>query len=326
MANIYTAQSDTLIETLASHIFKDYGKEIGNNIIDKNFLLKVLDKKNKVMVVGGLDFTETVMTSENTNFAFRDAKSEITANLQDPTRTLSFEPMTLTGTIVINEKHKAMNNGKAAIRSLLKTLQEQADATVENTVSDAIWDASPTTGIDPDSVPTLVSATPTTGSIGGVSRVTNTWARNGIYSTAISDIGSEAGVTTLHAERINLAGGISELPDVAVTTGTLFSGLYGYLDNKRQLRAEEQMVKLGLENLYLGTALLGFDPKCPAGYFYYLNSKHLFYKILDKMNYVFEPFSRKDNSLNSTSIFYLGMNLTTNLPGANKVFTNVSTS
>lgn len=326
MANIYTAQSDSLIETLASHIFKDYGKELGNNIIDKNFLLKILEKKSKVNVVGGLDFTETVMTSENTNFAFRDAKAEIASALQDPTRTLAFEPMTLTGTIVINEKHKAMNSGKAAIRSLLKTLQEQADTTVENVVSDAMWDASPTSGVDPDSILTLVSATPTTGSIGGVSRVTNTWARNAAYTTAISDIGSEAGITTLHAERINLAGPISSLPDIAVTTGTLFSGLWGYMDGKRQVKADEQMVKLGFDNFYLGSALLGFDPKCPAGYFYYLNSKNLNFKILDKMNYVFEPFSRKDNSLNSTSIFYLGMNMTTNLPGANKVFTSVSTS
>lgn len=326
MSNIYTANSDTLIETLASHIFKDYGAEIGNAAINKNFLYMLLDKKGKKMVVGGLDFTETLLTSENTNFAFRSHYSEIPAGQQDPTRTLSFEPMTLSGTVVINEKHKAMNQGKAAIRSLMKTLQMQAETTIENLMNTSEWDSSPDSGIDPESVLSLVSATPTTGTIGGVSRVTNTWARNKVYSTAIADIGSEAGLAVLHSERFKLGGDAKTNPDIAITTPELFGGLWAFMDSKRQLRSDEQSTKLGFENFYIGTAQVGYDASCPSGYFYYLNSNHLFLKILEKANFVFEPFSRKDNSLNSTSIFYTMLNLTTNLPSSHEVFTSVATT
>lgn len=326
MANIYTAQSDTLLNTLASHIFKDYGAEIGDAAIAKNFLYALLKQKGKKMVVGGLDFTETVLTNTNTNFAFRSHYSEIPSDNQDPTQTLSFEPMTLTGTVVINEKHKAMNKGKAAIRSLLKTLQMQAETTIENIINTQLFDASPTSGIDPESILSLVSATPTTGNIGGVSRVTNTWARNKAYTTAISDIGSEAGLSTLHSQRFQLGGDIKTNPDIALTTPTLFGGLYGFMDANRRVRADEQVTKLGFENFYLGTALVGYDAQVTANYFYYLNSNHLFLKILEGGNFVFEPFSRKDNTLNSTSIFYTMMNLTTNLPSSLEVFSNVSTT
>lgn len=326
MANIYTANTDTQIETLANHIFKDYGAEMGSAIIAKNFLYAILDKKGKKMTAGGLDFTETVITTENTNFGYRSHVSDIPANLQDPTKTLSFEPLSLTGTLVINEKHKRMNQGKAQIRNLLKTLQQQANETIENLFNRQAWDTAPTSGIEPESVPSLVSATPTTGTIGGVSRVTNTWARNRLYSTAISDIGSEAGLATLHSERFQLGGAINDTPDVAITTPTLFGGLYGYMDNKRQLTSDEQMVKLGFENFRLGSALVSYDSQCPSSYFYYLNTKHLFLKFLEGAEWVFEPFSRKGNNLNSTSVFYTFYNLTTNLPSAHEVFTNVSTS
>lgn len=326
MANIYTANSDTLIETLANHIFKDYGEEMGSAIINKNFLYSLMDRKGKKMVVGGLDFTETLLTSSNSNFGYRSHYSEIPSDNQDPTRTLAFEPVTFTGTLIINEKHKKQNQGKAAIRSLLKTLQQQANETIENAFNTQLWDASPTAGVEPESLPSIVSATPTTGTIGGVSRVTNTWARNKVYTTAIADIGSEAGLATLHAERFQLGGAANDLPDVSMTTPTLFGGLYAFMDNKRQLRSDEQSTKLGFENFYLGPTLVGYDAQCAAGYFYYVNTKHLFLKFLQGAEWVFEPFSRKDNSLNSTSVFYTFYNLTTNLPSAHEVFTNVSTS
>lgn len=330
MATQYVASNDTIIETLANHAFKDYGKELGNYVVGKHFGLAYLKKKSKVMVVGALDFTETLITSENSNFAMRSHYTEIPAAVQDPTKILSFEPMTLSGTLVINQKHKAQVKGKAEIRSLLKTLQTQADTTVDNIMSTQCWDTSPTSGIDPDSIPSTVSATPTTGTYGGVSRVTNTWARNKVYATAITDIGSEAGLAALHAQRIQLGGAIGDNPDFAITTPTNFGGLYGYMDTLRRLRADEQMAKLGFDQLYVGTMLVGFDAKCASGYLYMLNSNHLFLKILEQDGgsggFVFEPFSRKDNSLNSTSIFYVMWNLTSNQPDTMLVCTSVSTS
>lgn len=325
-SNIVTANADTIIDSLATQAFKNYGSEVGDAAIAKNYFLAVLKQKNKVIEVGGLDFTEVVMKSENTNFAFRSHYTEIPAAIQDPFRQLTYIQAVLDGAVVINKLHKAQVNGKYAIRKLLTDLMMQAETTISNTISTAIWAASPDTSVEPESLVTTVAADPTTGTYGGVNRATNSWARNKYYSTAIADVGSEAGLAVLHSQRVQMGGGVDTSPDIAVTTPDLFGGLYGFMDSKRQLRSDEKVTKLGFDNFYIGTALLGCDPKCTAKYFYYLNSKHLFLKILSTMNFEFDPFSVKDNSLNSTSIFSVAMNLTSNLPSAQMVLSNCTTS
>jgi len=319
-------ENASIFETLATHIFENHGEEIGNAAIAKNYTMMMLDRKgSKKIVDGGLDFAEPVLIRENSNFGFGNAYSQIDADYQDMTREFKFDPKVYRGTLVINALHEAQNDGRSAIKKLLKTIRLQADTTIENDINAALWTASPAANA-PESIRSIVSDTPTTGTLGGITRLGNSYAQNGAYTTAITDIGSEAGLSTLHAERATMGGDAKTAPDIAVTTPILWGGLFGYMDNLRRIKADEEVVKLGFDNFYVGTALLGHDAACPASHFYYLNSRHLFFKILKKGNFVFEPFSRKDNSLNSTSIFYLFYNLTTNLPAAHKVLTAVSTT
>ena len=139
MATISVANSDSILDTLATHIFENHGPEIGNAATNKNFILANLDRKGKKVVVGGLDFAEPVLKSENTNFGWRSHYTTIDANIQDPFREFKFEPKTMSGTIVINQKHKAQNSGRAAIKNLMNSLRLQADTTISNNVNSALW-------------------------------------------------------------------------------------------------------------------------------------------------------------------------------------------
>lgn len=330
MATVTVQNNDAILESLATAIFEHHGAEIGDGAIKKNFAMAWLDRKGKKVVAGGLDFAEPVLIGENTNFGFRSHYSQIDADIQDPTREFKFEPMTYDGTVVLNLKHKLQNSGRAQIKNWMKILRMQADTTIKNDINAALWKATPAAN-EPESIQSIVNTTNTTGTIGGINRAGNTFAQNTHNSTTISDIGSEAGLSEIHKTRITLGGDAKTLPDFGITTATLYAGLFGYLDDKRRLRADEQMTKLGFDQLYIGSTLIGFDGdggtgECPSSRLYLLNSNHLFMKILQGANFVFEPFSRKDNSLNSTSIFYLMYNLTTNLPSAHAVFSDVSTS
>ena len=326
-----TANTDTLIDSLATHIFQHKGPEIGDAAINKNFTLAYLETKgSKKVVDGGLDFSEPIMIAENSNFGFRSHYSEIDANVQDPTRELQWEPQTYDGTVVINQKHKAMNKGRAQIKKLMTTLEMQADTTIKNDINAAMWASSPGAN-EPDSLLSLFTTTPTSGTIGGVNRSGNAWAQHKHDSTAIADIGSEAGLAALHKFRITLGGSAKVKPDFMVTTATLYAGLMGYLDSLRRLRSDEKMTKLGFDNMYVGSALAGYDGdggtgECPTSNVFFLNSNNLFFKILKDGNFKFEEFSRKGNDLNSTSVFYLFYNLTTNLPSAHGRLSAVSTS
>lgn len=326
---IPTGENASILAMLATHIFENHNKEMGDAIINKNFVLAYMKSKAERTEVGGLDFAEPVLTSENTNIGFRNKYAQIPADQQDPTREFKFDPITLDGTIVINKVHELMNTGKSQIMKLAMTYKKQAESTVANVINEAFWAASPVANVEPESLRSLISTTPTTGTIGGITRAGNAYAQNKHNGTTISSIGAVAGIAALHTFRAKLGGDAKTAPDFAVTTATLWGNLMGFMDGNRRLRSDEQMTKLGLENFFLGTALLGYDGdggtgECPANHFYYLNSRHLFYKVLEGGNTQFEPFSRKDNSLNSTSIFYHIYNLTTNLPSGLGLFSAIT--
>src|SRR3990167_10903048 len=310
---------------------------MGDAIINKNYILAYMKSKAESLEVGGLDFSEPVLTTGNSNFGYRNKRTEIPADAQNHVQEFKFDPIVLDGTVVINKVDELMNRGKHQIMKLAMTLKKQAESTVANLINSQMWDASPTANIEPESIISLISETPTTGTIGGVSRVTNTWARNKLYSTAVTSVGSAAGMAALHQFRASLVGAAGMTPDFAVTTSTIWGLIMGFLDNNRRLRSDEKMTQLGFDNIYIGSALLGYDGDagtavggdttlggCPATNLYYLNSKSLFYKILEGGNTVFEPFSKKDNSLNETSIFYHVYQLTTNQPNALGVMNNIT--
>lgn len=325
---IPTGENSSLLATLATHCFEDWNKEMGDAIINKNFVLAYLKSKAERETVGGLDFAEPIMYTANSNFNFTNKYAQIPADYQTPTQAFRFAPMVLTGVVVINKIHELQNQGKAEITNFLMTLKKQAESTIQNKINAAVWAASPVADIEPESLRSLFPVTNTTGSIGGIDRATYTWARNKVNSSTISSIGAAAGVAALSTFWAQLGGAAGDLPDFAVTTATIWGNLVGYLVNLRRLTSTENMAKIGLKTIeVLPGCELGYDGDnsaafggdtslagCPANQFYFLNSNHLFYKVLKGGNMKFEGFSKKDNSLNDTSIFYHAYNLTTNLP------------
>ncbi len=323
---IPTGENASMLAMLANHIFENHNEEMGDAIINKNFVLAWLKSKAESIEVGGLDFAEPVLMTANSNFNFRDRYDEIPSDIQAPTREFRFDPVTLSGTIPINQIHQLMNTGKSRIRSLALTLKQQAESTAGNLINAATWKASPTANLDPESLISLIPTTNTAGTIGGITRLGNTWAQNKVFSTTISSIGSAAGLAAVHGFRATLGGDAKTTPDFAVTTSTIWGLVAGFLDNNRRLTSDGGMAKLGLDTIHItpgcalgydgnaGLATDGTSTGCPANSMYMLNSRHLFYKVLQGGNMVFEKFSKKNNSLNETSIFHHTYNLTTNLP------------
>lgn len=334
---ISTADSASLLATLATQMFEDWNPEMGDAIINKNFVLTWLKANATKTVVGGLDFAEPILVSSNSNFGFRDKFAQIPSNYQTPTNAFRFQPAPLTGVIPINLIHQLQNQGKAQIKSFLETLKKQAESTVQNLLSAAMWNASPVTDVDPESLLSIVPVANTTGTIGGQSRVTNVWARNKVFSTTVSSIGSAAGLSALFNFRAQLGAAANDTPDFAVTTSTIYGNIFGlYAATNKRLTGSEKMVDAGIDSIsilpkcelgYDGDAGLASDTTsaaCPANQLYFLNSKHLYYKVLSGANMKFMGFSYKDNSINETSVFVHAYNLTTNLPSSMGVMSAIT--
>lgn len=342
--NVSYASGDSILESLVLHTLPDFGPH-GDGIINNNFLFSALKMKDSKegsskrfqVIDGGLEFWNGIMKAENTNFKWQSHIADMTAQLQDPTARLRWDIMTFTGSIVINQKHKAMNKGKAMIKEFARTLREQAESTIPNQFNSAFWAATPA-ATEPSSLPSLITATPTAGSIGGLTRSGNTYLQNGAYTTAVADIGSEAGIAALTAQKLKytVGSGGKDSADIAIMDDSNFAGLSGYLATQNRFRPDDAMAKLDFDTIKLGnmvisyenTNVLGGANTITTGYVYLINSNYIKFKVLKDGNFTWNPegFERVGQTLNKALYFWVFCNLTTNNPRAHAVMTNVSST
>lgn len=335
--NVSYANSDTILEALVLHTLPDFGPH-GKGIINNNFLLAMLEAKGRKKVVdGGLEFWKGVSKGSNSNFKWQGYADDMTANLQDPTARLRFDIKTFTGSIVINKLHEAQNKGRAMMKNFAATLKEQAEETIPNQFNSAFWKGTPGTD-EPVSIPAMVSITPTAGTIGGLSRSAGQYLQNGAYTTAVADIGSEAGIAALKKQQIQRAigSGGKDIADIIIMDESNFAGLVAYLDSQRRYSPNDKMAQLGFDTINMGGTTISYENTTvsesentiTAGYVYGLNSNHLNFEVLKDGNFIWNPdgFERVGTSLNKALYFWVFCNLTTNLPKAHFVMSNVSTS
>ena len=342
--NVSYASNDAILESLVLHTLPDFGPH-GDGIINTNFLFSALKAKDKKegsskrfqVIDGGQEFWSGIAKAESSNFKWQAHTADMSANLQDPSARLRFEVKTFTGSVVINELHKAQNKGKAQVKEFARTLREQAESTIPNQFNSAFWASSPAS-TEPESIPSLISATPTTGTIGGISRSGNSYVQNGVYSTAVADIGSEAGIAALTNQmlKVSIGSGGLDSPDLAIMSNALYAGLSGYLATLNRFRPDDMMAQLGFDTIKLGKLIISYENTTvlnsantiTEGYVYLINSNYIKFKVLQDGNFIWNPagFERVGNTLNKALYFWVFGNLTTNNPRAHSVMTNVSTS
>lgn len=332
--NVSYASGDSLLEALVTHTLPQFGPQ-GDGIIENNLLLSYLKANDRFEVVdGGLEFWSGIIKAENSNFKWQGHTDTMTAALQDPTERLRYPIKTFTGAVVINKLHEAQNKGRAMIKQWARTLRDQADATIKNQFNSAFWNSSPATD-EPESVPNLISATPTTGTIGGLNRSGNAYLQNIAYTTAVADIGCEAGIAIVNEQKIRASITANDQPDIFIMDENLYSGMVGYLSTLNRYRPDDMMGQLGFDTIKLGNATYSYENtnvasglnSITSGYVYGINSKYFKLKVLRDGNFKWaDRFERVGQSLSKAMYFYTFCNLCTNNPKAHLVMTNVSTT
>lgn len=332
--NISYASGDTELESLVLHTLPNFGPH-GDGVINVNLLTAWLKKKGRIIVHdGALEFWKGVLKSENTNAGWMGKSDDYTVNLQDPNLRLRWEVKVFGETVVITELDEAKNKGRAAIKDFARTLRMQAESTIPNRFNSALWAASPGTN-DPSSIPSLITATPTTGSIGGQSRVGVTPLQNGLYDTTIADVGAEDGIRDFMKVRLRYAITSSDMADLIVLSQDKYANLQGYLASLNRYRPEDAMAKLDIETIKIGTATIGFENTADYlkggaegitdTYGYGINSKYLFLDVLKDGNF---KWSSKFERVGVKPVKFLPYkiycNLTTNLPRAHYLMSDIT--
>ena len=332
--NVSYASGDTELESLVLHTLPDFGPH-GDGIINVNLLTAYLKEKDRFVVKeGGLEFWMGVLKEENTNAKWQGKSDDYSVNLQDPEARLRWDVKVFTDTVTITELDEAKNKGRAMMKDYARTLRMQAESTIPNRFNSAFWASSPGSN-DPDSIPNIISSTPTTGTVGGLSRVGNSYLQNGAYTTAIADIGSEAGVQVMTRLRLQNAITSSDMADLIVMDQDRYARLQGYLATLYRYRPDDKMAALNIDTIKLGSMTIGFENTSAYvkggangimdGYMYGINTKYLFFNILADGNFKWgDKFERVTIKPIKFLPFKVFCNLCTNNPRAHFVATNIT--
>ena len=180
------------------------------------------------------------------------------------------------GTYVLSDLEADRNAGEGQVFDLRAAKLENLRNSIKSTFNTDFYAAGTANGSKTfTGLATLVSSTPTSGTVQGVDRATYTFARNqqasGVQTTSAFD-NLRAVMRSIY--NLSSNGISSDHPSFAVTTRTVFEGYEGLL------LANERFVKKGtgegaFETLTFKGCEISFDTACTSGCLYFLNPKFL---------------------------------------------------
>jgi len=272
-------------------------EKIFEGIFLNNGILAALGMNGRVKVrKGGNRFDERTHLGQNSTVGHRSKFAQIPTDFQNNFLTAQYGQAVCSGSGVVNLVEQDQNAGEAKLSDLAEGLIEEAKLTFPNKVADGIMASSPGSN-DPESVVSTIEATAfgsqtsTTGGIvrsdhTGLTDATDAW-QNQYSATAISDVGSAAGIAALAKFAWDCSPGGSakdQQPDIGLTTTGVFAKMTGAADVLRRYGVNDKMLKLGFDNIMINNAAVMADRNVTAGYLYFLNTNYMRMQILAGQN------------------------------------------
>jgi len=272
-------------------------EKIFENIFLNNGILAALGMNGRVKIRrGGNRFDERTHLGQNSTVGHRSKFAQIPTDFQNNFLTAYYGQAVCSGSAIVNLVEQDQNAGDSKIDDLAEGLIEEAKLTFPNKIGDAVMKAVPGAN-DPDSIVANIQATAfgsQTGSLGGIARtdhtgladLTDAW-QNQYNATAIADIGAAAGIAAIckFAWSCSPGGsGVSEQPDVALTTTGVFANITKAGDVLRRFGVNDKMLKLGFDNVMINRAAVMADRNVGSTNMYLINTNYVRMQLLAGAN------------------------------------------
>lgn len=306
-------------------------KKPADAVADNIPLLYKMKKNGGIKTIsGGRFISENIRIAQNQYVQLIDADQEITMGYNNTLADFQFTPKIIVTPVVINELEMAQNQGDAQFLDLLDERQAVADASTWN-VMEAMLQGDGTTygGKAFSGIRSFIADSTSSGSVGGISRVTYSAIRNASVNLA-STFGSATDSSNIesrlrYAKNLIVRG--TDKPDLALLGQTYFNAGADSFSGKQRITVDKDMYEANFDNYVIEgmTAVLA-GGKIFSGLShiasdrgYLLNTKTFNLKMYKGYN--FQPLNKRTsfNQLVDASILLGIGNLTINNPGLNAV-------
>lgn len=282
------AERIEMVDNLSTTTWYDVRKEIFGDIFNITPLMDIMNSKGKIKsrMPKGRYFEIPIRfakTKQNQKWFGRgdtfgtDEKEFLTV--------MQFAAKNFGDSMVRYWDDERQNKSPAAIFNFVETMIEGHKEGMGETLAEALWTRSDAKALTP--LPELISTTPAVGTIGGLDRDKIEYVQNQAvnFGTAYGAIGTDLvpAMTTMYNNCSKKKGKGRRSPDCIVTTQAIYEE---YEDQVRamgsyEMNSNTKRADLGMGDMMFKGAEMTWDPECPEGQMYFLNT--------DTMEFAYDP-------------------------------------
>ena len=255
---------------ISSTLDKFMKNSVTSSVIGNNALLRTLQNKGKIVhEIGGRNFQENIAYASNSTVQFQNPTDLLDTSAQDEFTSALFAQKMLTGTDQISEKELLQNAGDSRIFNLLEGKRKNLMDTLRNQLGAALYgDGTGSGGKTIGGLQLLIADDPTTGTVGGIDRSTNSFWRNQVYDFSTS-AGGNASASNIQAgmNSLYLSCQVQEgsFPDLILADNNYYTFFENSLQQIQRITNTNEG-KLGFEQLAYKSSAVVYDPNCPANH------------------------------------------------------------
>lgn len=282
-----SGQATGTLDTILHSMVDNAQKKLIMASIKANALYAWMFASSRVEIeAGGANITSPMVFGRNPNVTSTQYYNPIPITETSEFNTARYGWSRVVGSMMISDQEEAENEGPQA---LFKVLQAKLDVLVESIqekFADYLYGSG--TGTDPNGLANTVPDDPTTGSIGGLSRVTEQQWRTSAY-----DFGGGLDATNIEEAFDDILMDLkqkAEGPDI-ILVGRNIQRFYRQAVRDKTMislgsggTGGKAMVDLGFGGFTHNKIPLVYDEDCPVNKAYFLNSKYLRFHILKGQN------------------------------------------
>jgi hypothetical protein len=284
--------ADPTVSMLVATTIENYHKQFADNVSNSNAVTALLREGNRVRVIeGGRAIGCPLIYAEET-FLWYAGTDMLSRATKDTISEATYSPANAVASVTLAGADLAKNRSKERILNLLEGKLENAQATMKNNITKAVY-GDGTVAKSFAGLKAFVTVDGL-GIVGGIDASTWTFWKNQFQSvaraTGLQYPALKAGMAALWMKLIRGA----EKPDLIVADGEIYSTYEsGLQENQRY--ADAKLGALGFETLKYKTAPLVFDGVATGlTGAYYLNTKYMKFEIYSGRN--FESLDLPDQS------------------------------
>lgn len=246
----------TLEEAIVTTLF-DQSEEIADEITHHNPVLKYMDDEGNVRrFTGGYELRKPVMYNDDAQGGFYSGYSSFNLNAIDDMTAFRFaikqcyEPMAISGF------ERRSNRDEAQLLDVVENKIKASISRLKNTVSTSLrGDGTGFGGLEFDGLKKAVSTSPSSGTYGGIDRLTNVWARN----VAVNVTLSSTNVQETISDTISQVTRGDEMPKLGICGRTAWKFLHSSLTAIQRIQAPTKKGEAGFRVLNYDGADFVFD-------------------------------------------------------------------